>query len=451
MELSYNPLNKGKNVMMLVKSPAQRSSLIFILGLALAAVLAVAIDGGWRYQMRAGTLSLDLSDTGALELRAPAPLTEANRAAAQRAWTYFDRYTQDETGLVNSVGDFPSTTLWDQGSYVFALVAAARLGIIGPGEFDTRVDRLLNSFDQLPLFDGRLPNKAYDTRTLAMVDYENTPVPDGLGWSALDIARMLMAFRALEKHFPDRGMRVRAVIARWDLSAMAFEGELWGAERIEGEIHYHQEGRIGYEQYGARAAAMWGMDVSQAISARRALGWTDVQGVEVPMDLRRAVAFGAITPILSEPYMLLAIELGLDSETRLLADKVFRAQQQRFSETGVLTMVSEDHINQSPHFLYNSVFSNGTPWAVVTENGTFHPELRTLSVKAAIAWDAIYGNDYTQLLRNQIEGIGDISRGWPAGIYEADGTVNDIYTLNTNGVVLEAIHHTVYGPLWQTR
>jgi len=342
---------------MLWLSSTYRSSVLFVFGLVLAAGLAVTIDGGWQYQIRSGQMMIDLSDPGELTVQTARELTPEDRDAAARAWRYIAANTRPETGFVDSVAGFPSTTLWDQGSYLLALVGAERLDIIENQEFYTRVDRLLTSFESLPLFEGKLPNKAYDTRSLAMVNYGNQPVPDGIGWSALDIARLLMALRALEKLNPDYGNRIRALLATWDLEAMAFQGELWGAANEEGETQYLQEGRLGYEQYGARAAALWGMDVLQAVSSRRALDWVTVQGIEVPADTRRASVFQAITPILSEPYILQAIELGFDSENRMLAERVYLAQEARYEETGVLTMVSEDHINQAPHFLYSSARS----------------------------------------------------------------------------------------------
>ncbi len=40
-------------------------------------------------------------------------------------------------------------------------------------------------------------------------------------------------------------------------------------------------------------------------------------------------------------------------------------------------------------------------------------------------------------------------RGWYAGLFEADGSPNEILTLNTNAVVLEALHYKVFGPLYR--
>ena len=430
---------------------AYRSSILFATGLCFAAGMALSVDGGLTYQLRSGQQMIDLSQPNALELQAPRMLAAEDRAAAERAWRYIRENTQPETGWVNSVHGFPSSTLWDQGSYLLALVAAERLDVIEADEFHGRVEKLLKSFATIPLFDGKLPNKVYDTQTLVMVDYANNPTPEGFGWSALDIARMLMALRALEKLNPEYGDHIRSLLARWDLEAMAFEGELWGALREDGETLYNQEGRLGYEQYGARAAALWGLDVLQAVSARRAMDWRDVSGVDVAVDVRRADVFRAITPILSEPYLLQALELGLDSENRIMAERVYLAQEARYRETGLLTAVSEDHINPAPYFLYSSVFANAEPWAVVSEVGEFHPELRTLSVKASFAWDALYDTNYTNLLRAEVAQIGDPTLGWPAGVYEADGALNDVYTLNTNAIVIESVHYIAHGPLWRIR
>ncbi|MEM1303102.1 MAG: DUF3131 domain-containing protein, partial [Pseudomonadota bacterium] len=370
-------------------------------------------------------------------------------AAARAAWTYLDQNVQPDTGFVNSVDGYPSTTLWDQGSYLLGLVSAQRLGLVTEGEFETRLSQLLNSLETLPLFDGRLPNKAYNTATLAMVNYANEDAPGGIGWSALDIARFLMALRVIEKHYPHHGHQIRTVLAGWDLSAMAAQGELWGSE-LDGAGGYTrvQEGRIGYEQYAARAAALWGLDVMRAVSAERVVAWQEVQGQQIPTDLRRARSFGAITPVLSEPYMLIGLEFGFDAESATLAQSVLAAQEQRHQDTGHITMVSEDHIDQAPYFLYASVFANGQAWGVVTEHGDFHPELRTQSTKASFAWHALWPTDYTQLARDAVINTAHPDKGFPAGLYEATGEVNEIYTLNTNAIILQALHYQRFGPLW---
>ncbi|RVV96556.1 DUF3131 domain-containing protein [Mesobaculum littorinae] len=425
-----------------------RPSLLFLTGLGLATAIAVGADGAGRVA-RQPLAGLDLAQPATPAPLAPRPLTTADRAAAATAWRYMEANTHPETGLVSSVAGYPSSTMWDQASYILALVAAERLEVIDADELSWRAGKILDSLSRMALVDDQLPNKAYHTGTLAMVDYGNSPTPRGIGWSAVDMGRMLVALRVLEDRHPQFRDWVRGVVARWNLDGIAVGGELIGTRREDGEetaLEHLQEGRIGYEQYAARGAALWGLDATSAISAGRVIDWHGVAGVEVATDLRRAASFGAITPVVSEPYLLQGLELGLNGEGARLAAAVYRAQENRHARTGQLTAVSEDHIDQKPSFLYNAVFSNGRDWAVVTEKGSFHPELRTVSLKAAFGWDALYGTDYTARLRTELADLAGPG-GWAAGRYEADGEPNAILTLNTNAVVLESLYYKAFGPM----
>ncbi|MBO9478209.1 DUF3131 domain-containing protein [Shimia sp. R11_0] len=427
-----------------------RVSVAFMIGVLATAGVAVGADD-WGHVMRQTRLVAfpDSGQAAQMPVVQPARgLTAQDWQDARVAWAYFAAHYRAETGFVDAVSGYASATIWDQGSYLMALVAAQGLGLITSETFETRSAALLAGLERLPLFEGRLPNKAYDTRSLAMVDYENTPVPEGIGWSALDVARLLMALRALEMRAPQFGPRVRQLLASWDLAAMTAEGQLWGATRHAGETEYLQEGRIGYEQYGARAAALWGLDSLYASTARPILAWQEIQGVQVGTDRRRARSFGAITPVASDPYLMQAFEMGLTAEAAVLAGRLYQAQEARFRATRQLTSVSEDHIDQAPHFLYGTVFGNGRDWAVLSEAGAHYPQLRSISLKAAVGWDALYGSAYTQQLRAALRDLAT-PEGWLAGRYEVDGRINAALTLNTNAVVLEALHYKHRGPLLQ--
>ncbi len=421
-----------------------RASLAFLGGLVLTASLAVGTDGLGHFMLRSDVAVVPMH--AVYEAQPGRGLTAADWQDAATAWTYFERHYRPETGFVDAVADHPNATMWDQGSHVFALLAAEGLGLIDAAEFQVRSAALMRGLERMTLFDGMLPNKAYDTRTLAMVDYANVSAPEGIGWSALDVARLLMALRVFEMRNPTYGPRIRQLLAGWDLDAMSAQGRLRGATRKDGATSYHQEGRIGYEQYGARAAALWGLDVLAASNAGPILGWKEISGVEVPIDVRRADSFGALTPTLSEPYFLQAFEVGLTSEGAVLASRIYAAQQARFDATGIPTMVSEDHIDQAPYFLYSSIHGNGADWAVIAENGSRHDALRTVSLKTTVAWDALYETTYTQDMRARLRRLAS-PQGWQAGLYEADFHPNTALTLNTNAVVLEALHFKHSGPL----
>lgn len=426
-----------------------RAPLFFSFGLIAAASLAVGLDFSGRFAFRSGLADFHQGIPDPIPVQSPTALTANDLKVAKIAWVYLRDNMRQSTGLVDSVAGYPSTTMWDQGSYLLGLQSAHRLNLVESEEFHRRINLLLTSLQKIPLFDNRLPNKAYDTRTLDMTDYQNNVLDRGLGWSAIDVARMLLALRVLERHTPEYGARIRKIIARWSLNDLAQNGRMYGVDAEDGQSVHLQEGRIGYEQYSARAVALWGVDVSDAISAKTILEWRTVQGTQVAVDLRRSSSFNAITPSLSEPYMLLGLELGFSSEGHILASQVYRAQEARFGSTGIATMVSEDHVNQAPHFLYSTVYGNGEDWAVITESGEHFPELRTTSVKATVAWDALFGTPYTKQVRESIQHLGSESSGWFAGYYEDDGRPNDALTLNTNAIVLEAIHFKAFGPLWQ--
>ena len=75
-----------------------------------------------------------------------------------------------------------------------ALNAARWLNFTDQSDFDNRLNKFLTTLNSLKLFEDTLPNKVHNTATAQMVDYNNNPVERGLGWSALDIGRILAAF-----------------------------------------------------------------------------------------------------------------------------------------------------------------------------------------------------------------------------------------------------------------
>jgi hypothetical protein len=397
----------------------------------------------------------------------PRPLTEREQRWARTAWRYFERNVRPDTGLVDSVDQYPAATLWDTGSYLMALIAAERLGLIPVAEFDSRVTRALDSLSKLPLYDGEAPNKSYNTVALAMVDYDNRPSARGIGWSAIDVGRFLVPCNILAWRYPQHTSAVRAVLSRWNWHRLVRDGVLYGAAFRDGKTVYLQEGRLGYEEYGAKPFALAGFDVSEAQRVDDFLRFVDVDGVRVATDSRgpedsgtpnsggpnyvvpnyTAPNYVAPNYVASEPYILDGLEFGFDRNSREFAWRVARAQEARFRKTGILTAVSEDHIDTAPYFVYNTVFTNGRVWNTVTPDGVDAREFKTLSTKAAIGWHALYATPYTQRLVDRVEQLFDADKGWYSGVFEATGKPNKAITANTNAIVLESLCYTQLGPL----
>ncbi|WP_224249651.1 DUF3131 domain-containing protein [Hyalangium gracile] len=378
------------------------------------------------------------------------PLSEQERAWARIAWTYFERNYQPKTGLVNSVDAYPSTTLWDLGSYMMALLAAEDLKLIGGPEFESRMNALLASLAALPLVDGRLPNKAYHTATLAMVDYDNSESRNGVGWSALDVARFAVPATLITWRHPRYTPAVRAVLQAWGLEDMARDGQMMGSHRSreDGGLVLVQEGRFGYEQYGAKSLFLLGLDVSRALRYEVGVDVMEVAGQRVAYDARLPEDHaGTQNAVLSEPYVLEALEFGLNSTTLPLARAVFHAQAGRFEDTGILTAVSEDNIDRPPYFVYNSVLNGRREWAAFAPDGSDASAHRSLSLKAAFGWAYIFAGDYSGRLLQGVAALNDPQKGWYSGRYEADGKVNTAITANTNALVLEALWYRARGPL----
>ena len=379
------------------------------------------------------------------------PVSEEELRYATSAWNYFVDNVQPDTGFANSVGGYPSGTLWDMGNYLTAMNAVRWMGLIDQGEFDGRLNKFLAQISELELFEGNLPNKVYNSATAQRVDYANNPTERGIGWSALDIGRLLAAFHVVQTCHPQYSDWLSAIVNGWRLELSVDNEQLYGAMITPDErTQFVQEGRLGYEEYAARGYELWGFDVPAAI-ALEPMSYVDVYGVQIPVDDRDYQNTNANNYVVSESYILDAIEFGLDGTLADHAQQVLEAQKRRYEATGLLTAVSEDNINQPPYFLYSTVYANGTPWAVITESNENYPELRTLSTKAAFGWHYLYpDNAYAQQIFDMVRDKTDSGRGFYAGIYESGlydepAPLNDVLTGNTNGLILEILYYKARG------
>ncbi len=420
-----------------------RHHLIFILGLAIAFGIIIYLETQ-RFVPKAEfgnikkTLDIPLADN--------ASLSAEQKEWAEVAWRYFINNTQ-ASGLVNSVDTYPATTLWDQASYLLALISAERLEIIKREEFDRRLNKLLNALHAIDLFEDALPNKSYNTIDLAMVDYNNQASDKGIGWSAIDIARFLVPLNIIIWNYPEHGEKIKKVVARWDFSKMIQDGVMIGAAVDKlGETEYVQEGRIGYEEYAARSLSLMGFDVNDAARYDDYLKLIEIDNIEIPTDARDPKIYKAHNYVVSESYLLHAIEFGLDHITKEFALRVYQAQENRYERSGILTAVSEDNIDRPPYFVYNTVFTDGKAWNAITDTGADASEHKTLSTKAAFGWHLLLDTAYTRKLMSKVKKLKDPTKGWYSGLYEKTNEPNKAITANTNAVILESLSYKQFGP-----
>ena len=424
-----------------------RSHLAFLIGLA-AAIFTVRYAGKLaRTEASPAPAFAALAPEKDPPLRPPSPLAPEERRLARAAWSYFERNTDGTTGLAGSVEAYPSTTMWDAGSQLMAILSAEDLGVVSTDEAVLRLRRALRALCAMPLFDRKLPNKAYDTRTLEMVGYDNRPAPNGIGWSALDVARVLVPMWIVTWRHPELTPLVRRTVSRWRLGALSDGDALVGAQRrADGVVEKYQEGRFGYEQYAAKALLPWGVPVARAIDYRAHLAFSEVLGQRIPHDDRHPRRHGGThAAVLSEPWILDALEHGFDATTLPIARALLRVQERRSSRTGKLTAISEDALDRPPWFAYSAVLNGDERWTAFAPDGTPVPQDLGFSTKAAVGWGVLFTGSYPDRLLSAARELVD-TRGLYAGRYDRDGTVNRALSLNTNAIVLEALAYRAHGP-----
>ncbi|MDZ7957847.1 MAG: DUF3131 domain-containing protein [Aulosira sp. DedQUE10] len=374
------------------------------------------------------------------------PLTPEEQNYAKISWEYFVKNYQPATGFVNSTGGYPSGTLWDIGNYLMALNAARWLNLINQSEFDSRLNKFLTTLGNLKLFEGALPNKVYHAVTGEMVDYGNKPLEKGIGWSALDIGRLLAAFHVIRTCHPQYQDWLKGLLAKWQLARSLKDGQLFGSAVLpNNNTLLVQEGRLGYEEYAARGYELWGFKAPKAV-ALEPYKMVEINGVQIPVDTRDYQTTNANNYVVSESYILDGIEFGLEGYLQDFAARILEVQKRRFDSTGQLTAVSEDNIDQPPYFLYNTIYSNGANWATITEKNEPYKQLRSISTKAAFGWRYLYPNNtYAQKVFDAVKDLSSPNGGFYAGLYEETKQPNKSLTGNTNGLIMEILYYKARG------
>ena len=387
-------------------------------------------------------------------------LTAKEMAMARVAWTYFQNNYQPTTGLVNAVDAYPSTTMWDTASYLGGLVAARELGLTDKNDFDQRMAALLKTFNTLSLFRDELPNKVYNAQTAEKVNYSNKP--GEIGFSALDLGRLLVWFRIIKERYPEHANAIDRAVLRWNFcSVLDACGSMYGAYvKPDKTTGYVQEGRLGYEEYAAKGFQLWGFRTERASKAQP-FEVTPIFGVAVAYDSRDPRRLGAHNYVVSESYVLDGIEFNFDNagdrsvddmkfsdaETKEFAERVYRVQELRYEKTGVLTARTEHQLEKAPYFVYDTVYTDGYAWNTISEDGKFRPEFAAVALKGALGLWSLWNTPYTARLFDAVSGMFDPKKGFYEGIYENGSGPIPAFTANNNGIILETLLYKVQGKL----
>lgn len=362
------------------------------------------------------------------------------------AWRYSQNNTQEATGLANAVDGYPSSTLWDAAAGVGAVVAAHRFDLIGRNEALSRLTRMLDTFASLRLVDGLCPNKVYDTRNMTPTNYSNQPRE--IGCSALDVGRLLVWMKVVQNRYPELADKVGQAVRHWKIANLVRNGEMFGVMLSHQTTpRFLQEGRLGYEEYAARAYGLWGQDTSTA--ARPApFDTVRIEGVPIMYDRRSEGREGGLNSVVMENFVLDGVEMGFGNDSpnwiKAQADNVVLAQQRRYERTGILTARTEHQLAQTPNFVYDSVYSEGQIFPTHDALGKSVPWAAAVATKAALGiwtlWPGSYGNKLYDAVRRAY----DEGRGFYEGVFEKGGLIR-AFTANTNGIILEILLYRLDG------
>jgi Protein of unknown function (DUF3131) len=366
-------------------------------------------------------------------------LTLEETAIAHQAWLYFQRNLNEQTGLVNSVDGLTSVTMSDQATAIAALISARELKLVATHEFEVKIRVMLHNLASMALYKGELPNKVYNSQTLVPINHGQLEKREEIGWSAIDIGRLAIWLKILGTKYPQFQTQTEAVWQHWQVQRLTKNGQMFGTTVINGKEQYHQEGRLGYENYAAYGLKLWGLNVHEALNYQSHVAFANLYGKGVPYDERNHENSGANNYVLSVPYILDGIETGFQTLPKAYADRILAAQEARYLTTKQLTAFTEDYLDRPPYFIYNSLFVNGEPWATITDTQEKYHDLCFLSAKTAIGWHVLYNTAYTRQLFNFVQRNLHSNKGWYNGFYESLKQPNQTLTANNNGLILESL------------
>jgi hypothetical protein len=355
---------------------------------------------------------------------------------AALAWSYFDRHIYPETGLVaGTVSAAPGgrvnseVTLWDVGSQINAVTAAADLGLI---DKSVAADMIVKAVAALPtngLGDSRLPPSNFSAQTL------KTTIA---GFDSCDTGRLGIALaRAVSRGLIEKADAL-ATLKDWDLDRAVNTGRHFsntlGKWRDTSQSHCTDYIVSGFAFFGQEIHALQ--------------DWLEPNAETEIGTLYRTASLGAVA---TEPFALKAIEIGMDGPTQLILDALFDAQLGWYENTGQLRCVSETPIDREPWFLYSGLkldIAGPDAWVIGSVAGgtapvSLDPAREILSSKAAYLWKAVHPHPYCDRLVEAIREQAKIrGHGFSVGVYsDTLRPVPDYTDINTNGIILTAIAH----------
>ena len=378
--------------------------------------------------------------------RATMDIDDAERARllkdARHAWGYIQTYQERATGLCPATvdtrpgGDIQrSVTMWDAGSNLNAIVAAAELGLIDRKQAEATFERIL------PNLAGRRTDERLLPQGWIRTDRQRWGIRD---FDGCDCGRLLCSLDNMRRRF-GMGAAIGKLVASWDLDKIVIGGKIHSVinRKLVSTFSSH------CAHYSALGFRRWGLNPASPYEtfADRAPG-------DGEMALLETIA--TIGPLGSEPLLLEAMELGMSPESAYLAEVLIAAMEEEYTAGNRLICVSETPIDREPWFIYQGLELGTGPRSWRLDTVGHRPEymtkamaddLMTFSTKAAFLWAAYRPGAFTRKLLDFARRNARGEVGFMSGINVRTRRPMAHYTdLNTNAIILQAIAHMLRTP-----
>ncbi len=388
-------------------------------------------------------------------------LNEQEIEWAKTAWQYFVNNHHADTGLTSGLEGSDVVSVWNIADAIAAAVAAHHFGFIDEYEFDHRISPLLGFLNKMSLHKGKLPNLFYRADSGTMTDRNGEE--RSVGWSAVDIGRLLIWLQILRSRAPQYAEYIDKAVLRWEFCEVIDDcGGLHGMNRNSGTdppSSFPKE-PLGYQDYALMGYASWGFPRPKPLTVKPP--GVRIYNLELSQSKEDSRTTGSSNPLVTMPYMLLGLEFNWDriddqasldsfssdAEAAEMARRIYAVQEQRYRLERIFTARNERRQAEKPSILYDSIFADGYAWNTVTPEGETQPETALVSTAAAFGMWALWKTSYTEGLMQLISPLHDPERGWFEGRREKDGAHDRTLSSSTNAAVLEALLYKAEGKLY---
>jgi hypothetical protein len=354
------------------------------------------------------------------------------------AWKYYQPGVgvYENNGLPGSAIDTPSTTDWDLGVYIQAVLDAKKLGLIdynGTWGFNDRINKILTFLETRELNNASYPYWFYtadDGKVLHEISDEATSDVDIVDTGRLFVA--LNNLRNFDNSDPTIVTRVNNYVYntygnRSNYAALVDRVKSDGMTTTSMYAYYVYSG----------FASFWPNQLSgtpsQIMTNIFSSGNVSINGVKIPKcTITGDVIFGALFDTTNN-----------DSRLIELANLVAMAHEAYYNQTGNFRAFGEGPQLSSVWQWEWIVFSDGRIWTSLNVAGQVVTDPPFIYTKIALSLLAIYNTNYTRSMCIFLEQkLAEPTRGYGWAVTEDGKPFNGVGT-HTNGLILGAARYFI--------